>query len=108
MYVSIYDWIGDEIPDFSIINDLLFHPINFVNSKLSTEYDYVARIYSQVINPYYKRKHDAKVIGNDTSGNMPPRIIPYSYSADVIEFLLEKMPKFNPKEIGYYNTYGMP
>ena len=29
MYCSVYDWIGDEIPDINIINDLNFHPLRF-------------------------------------------------------------------------------
>lgn len=106
MYCSVYDWIGDEIPNISIINNLNFHPIAYNDSR--KEYDYVANIWNTILNPAYKRKHDAVVIGNDNLGKMPPRLLAYSYSADVIEFLLSKAPKFTPNEIGYFNINGMP
>lgn len=106
MYCSVYDWIGDEVPDINIINKLNFHPIRF--NEYRNEYDYTAQIYSSVLNPSYKRKHDAVIIGRDSSSKNPPRLAAYSYSADVIEFLLERMPKFTPEEIGYYNKNGMP
>ena len=106
MYCSVYDWIGDDIPDISIVDNLNFHPIEYNEAR--DEHDYVAGIYSTVLNPSYKRKHDAVVIGNDTSGKLPPRLAKYSYNADVIEFLLSRMPKFTPDEIGYYNINGMP
>ena len=90
-----------------IIDNLNFHPISY--NEYRKEHDYVADIYSKVLNPFYKRKHDAVVIGNDTSNKLPPRLAYYScYSADVIEFLLSKMPKFTVDEIGYYNVNGMP
>lgn len=106
MYCAVYDWIGDEIPDIDIISNLNFHPIRYNNVR--KEYDYVSSIYSKVLNPSYRRKHDAVVIGNDMSGKFPPNMKKCSYSADVIEFLLAKMPKFTPDEIGYYNINGMP
>ena len=106
MYCSVYDWIGDEVPDFSIIDELNFHPIAYNEGR--KEHDYVAFIYSKVVNPFYKRKHDAVVLGNDISGKLPARVNLYSYSADVIEFLLDKAPKFTENEIGYYNINGMP
>lgn len=107
VYCSIYDWIGDEIPDMKIIDNLNFHPISY--NEYRKEHDYVANIYSKVVNPFYKRKHDAVVIGNDTSNKLPPRLAAYPcYSADVIELLLSKMPKFTVDEIGYYNVNGMP
>ena len=106
MYCSVYDWIGDEIPDIRIIDELNFHPIAYNEGR--EEHDYVAFIYSKVVNPFYRRKHDAVVIGNDKSGKLPVRVDLYSYSADVIEFLLDKAPKFTENEIGYYNINGMP
>ena len=106
MYCSVYDWIGENIPDISIVDHLNFHP--FAYNEARKEHDYVAGIYSTVINPSYKRKHDAIVIGNDVSGKFPPRLARYSYNADVIEFLLSRMPKFTSNEIGYYNINGMP
>lgn len=106
MYCSVYDWIGDVIPDISIIKSLNFHPLKY--NDVRKEYDYVAIIYNTILNPSYKRKHDAAVIGNDKSGKYPPRLNAYSYNADVIEFTLSRMPKFTLKEIGYYNENGMP
>lgn len=106
MYCSIYDWIGDEIPNVQIIDNLNFHPISY--NEYRGEHDYVASIYSKVVNPFYKRKHDAIIIGNDASNKLPPRLAAYSYSADVIEFLLSRMPKFTADGIGYYNINGMP
>ena len=106
MYCSVYDWIGDEIPDISIVENLNFHPLAY--NKMRKEHDYVASIYNTVLNPSYKRKHDAVVIGNDRSGKNPPRLSNYSYNADVIEFTLSRMPKFTPEGIGYYNVNGMP
>ena len=106
MYCSVYDWIGENIPDINIVDNLNFHPLAY--NDVRKEYDYVAGIYSTVINPFYKRKHDAIIIGNDSSSKLPPRLAAYSYSADVIEFLLSRMPKFTADEIGYYNINGMP
>lgn len=105
MYCSVYDWIGDEIPDLEIINNLNFHPLEF--NAFRQEYDYVAIIYSSVVHSDYKQKHDAVVIGNDISGKMPPRLESYSYNADAIEFLLSHISDFTPEGIGYYNINGM-
>jgi len=107
MYCSVYDWIGDSIPDMDIVKDLNFHPFKY--NEYRKEYDYGAYIYSTVINPAYKRKHDTVVIGNDTSGKLPPRLRQnMELCADVIEFLLSKTPKFTPEEIGFFNKNGMP
>lgn len=107
MWCSVYDWIGDEIPDIDIVDNLNFHPVGY--NKIKDEFYYTANIYSTVLNPYYKRKHDAIVLGNDSLSKMPPRMNEYfCYCADVIEFMLNDMPMFTKDGIGYYTKNGMP